>query len=89
MIVVIITSNNIAESLAISKLLKVRFFLNEIRKMETCNNHKKDNDDENNNDNNNNENNNKNNDNCSDSNYNDDNNDMEFNFNLQFLFIEK
>lgn len=84
MIVVIITSNNIAESLAISKLLKVRFFLNEIRKMETCNNHKKDNDDENNN-----ENNNKNNDNCSDSNYNDDNNDMEFNFNLQFLFIEK
>ena len=87
MIVVIITSNNIAESLAISKLLKVRFFLNEIRKMETCNNHKKDNDDENNNENN--ENNNKNNDNCSDSNYNDDNNDMEFNFNLQFLFIEK
>ena len=84
MIVVIITSNNIAESLAISKLLKVRFFLNEIRKMETCNNHKKDNDDENNN-----ENNNENNDNCSDSNYNDDNNDMEFNFNLQFLFIEK
>ena len=84
MIVVIITSNNIAESLAISKLLKVRFFLNEILKMETCNNHKKDNDDEDNN-----ENNNKNNDNCSDSNYNDDNNDMEFNFNLQFLFIEK
>lgn len=80
MIVVIITSNNIAESLAISKLLKVRFFLNEILKMETCNNHKKDNDDKNNN---------KNNDNCSDSNYNDDNNDMEFNFNLQFLFIEK
>ena len=79
MIVVIITNNNIAESLAISKLLKVRFFLNEIRKIETCNNHKKDNDDKNNN----------NNDNCSDSNYNDDNNDMEFNFNLQFLFIEK
>lgn len=84
MIVVIITSNNIAESLAISKLLKVRFFLNEIRKMETCNNHKKANDDEDNN-----EDNNENNDNCSDSNYNDDNNDMEFNFNLQFLFIEK
>lgn len=80
MIVVIITNNNIAESLAISKLLKVRFFLNEIRKIETCNNHKKDNDDKNNNNNN---------DNCSDSNYNDDNNDMEFNFNLQFLFIEK
>lgn len=80
MIVVIITNNNIAESLAVSKLLKVRFFLNEIRKIETCNNHKKDNDDKNNNNNN---------DNCSDSNYNDDNNDMEFNFNLQFLFIEK
>ena len=80
MIVVIITNNNIAESLAISKLLKVRFFLNEKRKIETCNNHKKDNDDKNNNNNN---------DNCSDSNYNDDNNDMEFNFNLQFLFIEK
>ena len=80
MIVVIITNNNIAESLAISKLLKVRFFLNEIRKIETCNNHKKDNYDKNNNNNN---------DNCSDSNYNDDNNDMEFNFNLQFLFIEK
>lgn len=80
MIVVIITNNNIAESLVISKLLKVRFFLNEIRKIETCNNHKKDNDDKNNNNNN---------DNCSDSNYNDDNNDMEFNFNLQFLFIEK
>ena len=62
------------------KLLKVCFFLDEIRKIETSNNHKKNNDDKNHNNNN---------ANCSDSNYNDDNNDMEFNFKLQFLFTEK